>query len=274
MSISRITSTILILAFSFSISGCATVKTHPDFAARHKEIRSIQLVPPDVEAYEITFNAGNQPLPAAIEAMQAGTYGQIKNSLEEKGYQYQAITTEDINSNPQLKSALFEMQSLYKKAIEDITANRKKQFTYSVGSSPNAFADYKPAEALLLIREEAWKKSSGQSAADVTKAIGVGVATLGMFVPRVSFKKTLVEAALIDTNLGDVLWYNVNMNEDVTEPTNKNDMMRFIKDVINPLPNSATKGGVVQEKKKTEKPKTIDKPVTQSNNFARTAPVQ
>ena len=261
----------VLLVGSLVMPGCATVKTHPDFAARHKEMHTIQLVPPDIDAYEITFNAGNQPLPAALQAMETGTQEQVKVSLTEKGYQYHIITSSELNSNPQLKSALFEMQSLYKKAIEDITANRKKSFTYSVGSSPNAFADYKPAEAILLFKEEAWTKSQGQVTADVTKALGVAVATLGMYTPPMYFKQTAAQVALVDINLGDILWYNVNININGTEPTNQNDVMKFIKDIIKPLPNCVTRGGVVAATKKKAEPARTESRAAAPNNFARSA---
>ena len=73
---------------------------------------------------------------------------------------------------------------------------------------------------------------------------------------------------MVDINLGDILWYNVNLNEDITEPTKKDDVMKFIKDVIAPFPNSTGKGGVVTAKKVSDKPKTMESPAA-PNNFVK-----
>ena len=244
---------ILACASLIGLSGCATVQTHPDFAARQKDIHTIQLVPPDIDAYEITFNAGNQPLPMAIDAIQGASYDQTQQLIESKGYNFVAVSPSDVSANPALKSALFEMQSLYKKALEDIAHGKQKQFTYTVGSSPNAFADFKAAEAVILIKATAWKKSKGETAANVMEAIGVGVATLGMYTPQVTFHDAGMQIAVVDANLGDILWYNYRDVPNAYDPANKNDMMRLVKDTFGSFPNDSRGSAPVSAKKKEDR---------------------
>ncbi len=229
---------------AFALAGCATVKTHPEFADRQAKIQKMAVLPPEVEAYEVTFNAGNKPLPELQAIVKNHTSSALISELQAKGYDASSIKIEqkDIDSDPALRNAFFEMQTLYKKATEDIAKGKKSQFTYDVGSSPNIFADRYQANVLVLTRQVASKPSGGVTAAElvtttasiVTTAL-VGVSAGGGFTAP----HTLVtEIAIIDADLGDILWYNLGQTtENFTKAENPKPVEKLVKQILGSFPS-------------------------------------
>lgn len=241
------------------LPGCATFKAHPDFAERHQTMQSLSVLPPDVTAYRMTFNQGNQLVPEIIPVLEKASLDQSIRTLEEKGYEVRPLnlTEEELAKNPELRSAIHEVRGLFTKACEDIAKNKKTEFTYTLGSSVNIFADRTDVNALMIARQVGIKKSGGELSADVTKSILVGAMTLGAFVPTVSNSSMMMEVAIIDANLGDVLWYNLALTQNTgmflmegDDPWKEKCTERFIRDLLKPFPDS-------KFKTKTEAPKKI-----------------
>ncbi|MBI2094707.1 MAG: hypothetical protein HYT89_00885 [Candidatus Omnitrophica bacterium] len=239
---------VVVLSVSVFLSGCASVKIHPEFNERHPRMKNLVLLPPDVRAYEITFNAGSKPLDELTASMEKLSAETVKTVVEEKGYELTplSLSQKDLDSNPGLKDAFFELKTLYDQAIKDMQAGKKKSFTYDVGASGNYFAEKHGANAILYVREVGSRLSSGMTGAKVASAtlsiataLLTGVAIGGPGQPQYGL---LVETAVIDADLGDILWYNIKeAHDNFTNPADQKTLTKFVKDVLKPLPDSKFK---------------------------------
>jgi hypothetical protein len=247
---------ISLIALTAITTGCATVKTHPEFNERHANIRSMAVLPPDTQAFEITFNAGNKPLKELEELVKGRTAEAISKALKDKGYEVVdvKIQQKDIDSNSALKEAFFEIQTLYKKATEEIAKNKKKQFTYDVGSSPNYFSEKYNVNTIVITRQVASKLSSGNVAAQVVSTTAsiitaalVGVSVGGGMTPPYTLA---TEIAIVDADLGDVLWYHLaQTNENYTNEKDPKPITKLVETILKPLPPSKFKSSVPVEAK-------------------------
>ena len=235
--------TILAFMMVLTVSGCATVKTSPEFMERQAKIQRMAVLPPDVQAYEVTFNAGNKPLPELQEIVKNHTASSLITTLQSKGYEVSnaQISQKDIDSDPALRNALFEIQTLYKKATEDIAKGKKSQFTYDIGSAPNYFADRYQVNVLVLTRQVASKPSGGVTAAEIltTTASIVTTALLGVSAGGgFTAPQTLVtEIAVIDADLGDILWYNLGQTtENFTKADNPKPIDKLVNQILSSFP--------------------------------------
>lgn len=244
----RFTAAVLCLAMTIATTGCSTVKVHPEFDERHKSMKHITLLPPDVQAYEVTFNAGNKPLKDLMESMKAETAATMEKVMKQKGYRVTSLPLkqEDLDANPELKSAFFELNKLYQQAIKDMNAGKKKEFTYSVGSAGNYFAEKYNANAIVVVRETGSRLSGGMTGAKVAEAtlsiVAAALTGVAVSAPGQPLYSLTVETAVIDADLGDVLWYNLKAaNDNFTNPGTPNTVIKFVQDTIAPFPDSKFK---------------------------------
>jgi len=257
------------------LTGCATVKTHPEFMDRHPNMLRLAVLPPDTEAMEITFNAGNKPLADLKELVQTKSAESIETALKNKGYDVTPIKImgSDLNEDSALRQAVFDMQTLYKQAIVDIQKNKKKQFTYDIGSSANYFAEKHSVNAIVLTRQVATRLSDGVIAAQLASSIAsavtialVGVSAGGGVQPH---QQLTTEIAIIDADLGDILWYHLGMTtENFTKPENSKPIQKAIDLILKPLPDSKSKKASPAAMKKA----TPASPALKSGNFASSNP--
>ena len=269
----------VLVAISFGLSGCATVKTHREFNDRHAHMQKVVMLPSDVQGYEVTFNAGSKPLADLSESMKTTSTESLKTALEQKGYEVTSLTLrqEDLDADPALKDAYFEVKKLYEQAIADMKAMKKRDFAFDVGSAGNYFAEKYGANAIVYLRGNGSRLSSGMTAAKVAEATATlavtlltGVAVGGFGQPLYSLS---VDTAVIDADLGNILWYNSKEARDnFTNPGDKKTVAKFVKDTIQPLPDSkfkkpaekkaaGTKAEPVESKKSNFAPKPSPAPV-------------
>lgn len=258
-------------------SGCATVKTHPDFTKKHEHMQKLSLTPPDVEAYEITFNAGAKPLADLKSLVEKSSSKHFEEVLKDKGYDVTAVPIDQaqLDQDPRLKEAWFEMQTLYKQALQDIQKNKKPGFTYEIGAGPNYFAEKYHANAVVLIRQRGTKLSDGMIASQVAANVAsiattllVGVSAGGGVQP---WRTLQTEVALVDADSGDILWYNIDQTvDDYTKPENDKVILAHIKKILGALPDSKLKPKKPAADKKADKPSQDKKG---SANFAAQKPV-
>lgn len=237
-----------LIASVTAVTGCATVKTHPEFADRHAQMKKIAVLPPDTQVYEVTFNAGNKPLADLTEIAKKHTAGALAKTLETKGYEVTPISVEqkDLDADPALKEAIFNIHALYKKATEDITKNKKPSFTYDIGSSPNYFAEKNGVNALIVTRQVGNKLSDGTVAAQaisttasVVTTVLLGVSAGGGMSQRYTL---LTEIAVVDADLGDILWYHLGQtNENYTKVDDPKPIEKSIDAILKVFPDSKFK---------------------------------
>ncbi|MBN1353639.1 MAG: hypothetical protein JW994_03090 [Candidatus Omnitrophica bacterium] len=247
----KVTVFIIGCAFIINTCGCATpYMAHPEFKERHKAIRSASIMPPEVDAYVLTFKGDKKRLHELVPIMEKTTFEEIEKALTSKGYEIKKLDLSEpvLKANPNLRTSLFNVRKLFVKSLEDIAKRKEKKFTYSLGPEVNVFADLTNSDILVFVKEEGVKKSSGEVAKDVAKGAVLSAACLligVIYVPIPQTCATIVHIAAVDSNDGAILWYinnsyNVNWN-----PENQNQMARLVKSLINYFPDSAFK-----EKKK------------------------
>lgn len=237
-----------VIVSSLFLGGCATVKVHPDFKKRHETMRKVALLPPDVEVYEITFNAGNKPLADVKETVETKSAKNIDDAFKGKGYDVStmAVDPEKLEADPKLKEAWFDIQTLYKQAVNEIKANKKTSFTYEIGSGPNYFAEQHQANVIVLTRQTGTRLSQGMNAAQLVRNVAsiatqllVGVSAGGSAQPPFTLE---TEIAVIDTESGDILWYNLERStEDYTKPKDEKVIANHIKRILALFPDSKFK---------------------------------
>lgn len=254
----------LLLVFVFDVSGCVKpYRIHPELKERQKDIFTAAVVDPEVEAYLLTFQGDQKRMHEVIPVMQNVTVDEINLTLEKKGYIVQRLdlTEENLNANPDLRSALFNSRKLFLKSINDINKRKKKKFTYSIGSDVNIFAEESDADMLIFVREDGVKKSSGEVMKDVVKNVLIAAAFAvvgGTYVGSSQSHATVVHIAAVDSNDGALLWYVNNASYNNYDPSNERHMKSLVKSLIKYLPESANKNKLrITEK---EKDKIIESP--------------
>ncbi|MCG3177189.1 MAG: hypothetical protein MOGMAGMI_02157 [Candidatus Omnitrophica bacterium] len=260
-------------------SGCATVKVHPEFNDRHATMQRIAVLPPDTQVYEVTFNAGNKPLPELTEIARKHTSGALTKTLETKGYDVVALSVEqkDLDNDPALKEAIFNIQTLYKQATEDIAKNKKPSFTYDLGSSANYFAERDKVNALIITRQVGNRLSDGSIAADVasTTASIVTAALLGVSAGGGMRSKytLLTEIAVVDADLGDILWYHLGQtNENFTKAEDPKPIEKIIETIMGAFPASKVRPPAKDQKSESKPATTKDTAAGSGQNFAAKKP--
>lgn len=239
------------LLFSLGASGCATYRVHPDFKERQKSLKTMACLPPDVEVHKITFTGTKEPMHDLYPLVAKYTTDELKRILEEKGYTMQSLDLSEpaLAQEPELRTNLHTIQELYKKTLENIAKRRQKKFTYTIGSEINPLADRAQADALLLVKWVAYKKTGGEIAKDIAKTILIAAATLGNVVPVFNFSEGLIQLAVVDGSTGDVLWYHTNFGNTAVNVSEEDQVKKAVKQLIRPFPISTA----LAEEKKAKK---------------------
>ncbi len=257
----RTLSLIVAVAFCVNVSGCATpYMTHPEFKERHLNMHSVSVMPPEVDAYVLTFQGDKKRLTDIIPMMEKTTLEQTKKSLTEKGYTLKELDLSEpvLEDQPELRTALFNARKLFNKAIEDIIKHRNKKFIYSIGAEANTFANISDSDVLIFVKEEGVKKSAGEIAKDVVKGCLITAACLligAIYIPIPDTCATIVHVAVVDSNDGSILWYTNNACNTKWDPANEKQMAQLITNLIKPFPDSVDKkvDKKSSKKKKTQK---------------------
>jgi len=241
----------LVIMIILNISGCAKpYMMHPEFKQRHKDIRSVSLMPPEVDAYVLTFKGDKKRLKDLIPVMEKTTLEQLEKILVDKGYEIKKLDLSEktLAENPELRTSLFHANELFKKALNDISKRKQRKFTYTLGSEVNVFADLADCDILVFVKEEGIKKSAGEVAKDVAKGVVLTAVCLlvgVIYIPIPQTTATLVHIAIVDSNDGAILWYMNNSSNVNYNPENQKHISKLIKSMIKYFPDSAFK-----EKKK------------------------
>lgn len=242
----KLVALIVVVAFSIGMSGCATYQVHPEFKERHKSIKSFSIMTPEVDAYILTFQGDKKILKDLIPIMGKTTVEELEKIMTVKGYEFKKLDLSDetLKNNPDLKTSLFHVNEIFKKSLEDIIKRKQSNFTYTLGSDVNAFANLASSDILIFIKEDGIKKSAGEIAKDVAKGLVVSAACLligAVYLPIPQTAATVVHFAVVDGNDGAILWYNNNACNANYDPENQKQLASVIKMLVNPFPDSAFK---------------------------------
>jgi hypothetical protein len=233
----------LIVVFIISSSGCASYRVHPEFKERHKNIRSVAVMPPDIEVYKLTFKGDKEPMYEVIAVATKQSKDEIEKIFNDKGYQVQELnlSEEKLKDEPDLRSALFNIRELYKKTLGDIAKRKQKKFTYSLGSDINQFADLANSDILVMMKAEGFKKTGGEIAKDIIKSTLIFAATLGSVFVHYTPSAAVIYLAVIDGNTGDILWFNNNQANPNIDMAKEKHIRVTLKRLLKAFPDSAYK---------------------------------
>ncbi|OGW76061.1 MAG: hypothetical protein A2Z72_01680 [Omnitrophica bacterium RBG_13_46_9] len=251
------------IVFILNVTGCATpYMVHPEFKERHKNIVSASVMPPEVDAYILTFQGDKKRLHDIIPLMESTTVSEMKKALADKGYIVKELdlSEEALGKNPELRTSLFNVRKVFTKTLEDISKRKQKKFTYSIGSEVNVFADLADCDILIFIKEEGVKKSAGEVAKDVAKGLAISAACILFGVVYVPIPKTaavLMHIAIVDSNDGAILWYTNNLCNPNWDPENQKHMTMLIKYLFKPFPQAAVKKSYEEQFKVIKEEKEI-----------------
>lgn len=244
-------------------SGCSTHQVHPGFKARQSQLRVMTCVPPHVEVYKMGF-AKNEPMHDLHPPLIKHTVDKLQDVMEEKGYEWHTLNVPQSSAGQpaDLQTAVYAADKIFNKLLEDIAKRRQKTFTYTLGADINPVSDPAGADAVLMVRWEAYKKTGGEIAKDLTKSLLIAAATLGTVIMVAPTSVGVVSIAVVDGSTGDILWYNTNQQDTWVDVAKEDDVRRAIDRTLKPFPLSKE----LTDRKAQQRLKLRPK-----NNFATTA---
>lgn len=233
----------LIIVFLASTSGCASYMKCPDFKERHQHIQHIAVVAPDIEVYRLTFKGDQEMLYELIPLVRQYSQDEFEITLKKKGYDVEKLdlSKEALEKDPELKSALFNIRQAYNKKLQDIQRRKKRQFTYSLGSDVNLFADLGSADTLLFVKGTGYKKSGGEIAKDIVKSVLLSAVSLGNVMMLPSFNVAIFKVAFVDGDTGEILWFNHNTNNANINVEKEKRVRSAMRSLLKPFPDSVNK---------------------------------
>lgn len=228
-------------------AGCASFvpPRHAEFRKRHPTIRTVAVLPPDVEVYKLTFKGDRDMMWELLPPIRQRAQEELERTLAKRGYQVQPLNAGDdvLQQDPALRTSLYMVRELFAKQAQEYHKHFFRRFTYSIGPEINVFADRADADALVIVRCFGLKKTGGEIAGNWAQTILVAAATLGAVVPVQSPSITIVQMALLDGVTGDILWYTHNSVDSGFDIAREQRFRRKIRGMIKGLPKAKARAG-------------------------------
>ncbi|MEW5757851.1 MAG: hypothetical protein AB1755_00020 [Candidatus Omnitrophota bacterium] len=235
----------ILISLILTVSGCASYQKHPDFTEKHKKIYTAAVMPAEVEIYKLNFKGDKDPMYDLMAKAVNFSKDEVENTLLSKNYTVQKLKLDDeiLVNNPELKTALFNVKKLFNQKLKEIQKRKEKKFTYSLGSDINQFADMADADVLVFIKESGFKKTGGEIAKDIAKSVLFSAALAavgGIGYMYISPNEAVIQIAIVDSNTGDILWYNYNRDNPGIDLGNERSVRSILKALLSPFPQRAT----------------------------------
>ena len=215
---------LLLLAGVFLASSCApsaTYRVSPRFYGEAARIGTVAILPAQVKVYQIDAGGVREEMTDWSAAARKHILTAIANQLTRKMNTKVDLVTDDLldENKPRwedtkaLHNAVSMMILLHTYQNPNLPnqyfEDKFKTFDYSLGTAARPLA--RGASAMLLVDAEDHIWTGGRVALQtlgVILGIGAGVATGVVIIPQLS-GGTFVKASLVDSETGDVLWFNV-----------------------------------------------------------------
>lgn len=202
------------------LSGCTSTSTlvrqHPDFASAKRNVRTIAVLPPDVEFTHVVFTGENARDANEEDIIRKELIMAAKKVIEERGYTVKVELLERLDGSDkpfmfeyeQLKTAYVQVaKDLYKNGA--ISDEESTKFKVSIGPVANTFSAASGADALILMRYSGFDKSTGQMAKDIFVSALIAALLRSNTAATPAKGAGTVEVVLIDGVSGDILWTNI-----------------------------------------------------------------
>lgn len=218
----------------FLLIGCAPLsyRTHPEFETRSKNIKSPQLIPPDVKIYKLTAGGVPELIDEWCSTGKENVLKAITESFKDKPTKLQIIPIDK-----ELEEELEDIQALYRAVCTSIYLHtyygltsfpeKKKNFDYSIGPIDKILQKY-GTDTLVIVYGRDEISTGGRQALQATSVL-LGALT-GVYM-HVRAGITAMSVAVIDPS-GSILWFCTKSSEGGHDLRNYESAEGFVKDVF------------------------------------------
>jgi hypothetical protein len=195
-------------------------RTHPDFAARIAGVRTLWIVEPEVNAYELQAGGGRVPRPDWSDLGKANIGASLSDELAAHGFAVKPFAPAEAESRDELKQVRLLYEAVGSAIIQATFANqfpeKMARFDYTLGDV-RALAEGAGADALVFTYSVANISSSGRVALQVLGGAGSGIDWLIV--------------GIVDRD-GTVLWFSrvSSTTSDVRNPQSAGVFVKFATD--------------------------------------------
>ncbi|TLY28722.1 MAG: hypothetical protein E6K63_07275 [Nitrospirae bacterium] len=216
-------------------------RSHPDLEAKRQLIKSVVLLPPQVEMYEIGAGGSVERMEEWSAAANSNVHVVLETELK-KFDDLRVTRLAESGLSPATSANLDETQALFTVVNNSILLHtfdyrqrqffpeKARQFTYSLGSEIQGLDEQ--ADAFLLVKGFDRRSSGGRKALQAGTMI-IGAALGVVAIPRGG--GNLMSVALVDAKTGSILWYYRTVQ--VYDLRESEDAIAFVQDFIKELPN-------------------------------------
>jgi len=187
---------------------------HPDLASAKRAVRTIGLLPPEVEQVRVGFSSNERDVGKEAQ-LRAQLSESIKAELEKRGYTAKTSLLQRLNGDDSQLSAEFErFKAAYTQAVNDLYKRGVPigpQSKVSVGTVATAFSTAAGADGLIVTRYSGFEKTGTRGTQDALVSGIVGFITMANMTkpaPSSSPSGGKIEVTLIDGASGEILWEN------------------------------------------------------------------
>lgn len=208
-----------LIALCLFLTGCASlVKKSPDFNSRIQRVKTIAVMPPDIEVYKITVGGVIELIDEWGETAKSHVEKKLKEYLSEKySFQLKFIDEGWLKANHKdlwdsyrgLYEAVSSSALLHAYYGPHTFATKVKNFDYTLGKKINDLAQVCEADSLLFLYGIDYEATAGRQALwwwNLTLSAALGVDLL----PR---NPSLMNLGLVDGQSGDLIWFNISNPE-------------------------------------------------------------
>ncbi|GEM_PF-4999771 len=225
------------------VSGCGTIRKHPDFNTRAPEIRKVAVMPPQIVIERVAFKGNNELLYDEMQAAEKKVRADLENEFQKRQY---AVNAFEINESlkaqdPEVGTEWGKLKEKYAHLVADFcnqfAAKMKyKDFRLSLGSDVNSFADRTGADVLIFSTGSGFVNSGGENTKNFTKSLLIGVLSGGRMIPIYNTHGGTIHVSVVDGDNGEILWHNFTPANKVYDLTDGDSIHKMIHSVLAKYP--------------------------------------
>jgi PBP1b-binding outer membrane lipoprotein LpoB len=194
--------TYLLLMILFILIGCAgNAHKHQEFNTIKTEITSIAIMPPDIEYFERN-PVVTRPNTFYIKDISHNIVEAIQNGFTDNAIEVHPIFASGSELDQDLTSSLIEVMQSYKESCESFHSSGGKILNMVLNPRAKQFAITAKTNFLLFVRGKGYGRLSGENRSDVVYSGMLGTAS--------QWDGLMLDMALFDANIGEIIWFNYN----------------------------------------------------------------
>ena len=204
---------LVLLIMSLTIGCASTLRTSPALTQRIKDVKTIAVLPPDIEVYKFTAGGLRELIDEWSDEAKKTVLESLEAELVRRGFHLKIISQDQLNQKaPGLwrdEEALYQTvaASAYLHAFDfaDPFPAKKINFDYTLGSEINELAKLCEADYLLFIYGYDHEATSGRKVLFYWNVI-LGAATGAINIPT---NPSVLSFGFVDGKTGDLHYFKV-----------------------------------------------------------------